>query len=124
MEKKFLKSSTSASPLSAAVQVGDTLYVSGQLAISPETKKMISDDVTEQTEQVMKNLQSVVENAGFKISDIIKTTVYVADGADMPAVNAAYKKFFDEDALPARCAFQVVFPNKAVKVEIEAVAVK
>lgn len=123
MKHTFYKSATSKNPVSAAVKAGDTLYISGQLAIDPATGKMVSDDAGEQTVQVLKNIQSVAANAGFSMDDIVKTTVYAANREDMPAINAAYAKAWGEDK-PARLAILSQFPNPAVKVEIEAIAVK
>ena len=121
MKHTYYKSATSSSPLSAAVKAGSTLYLSGQLGISPETKKIVSDDAGEQTVQVLKNMEAVLTEAGFSFDDVVKTMIFVADSADMPKVNAAYTAVWGEDK-PARSAVQVSFPNKAVKVEIEAIA--
>ena len=123
MKHMYYKSATSASPLSAAVKAGDTLYLSGQLGISPETKKVVSDDAGEQTVQVLKNMETVLKEAGYTFDDVVKTMIFVADSADMPKINAAYAAVWGEDK-PARSAVQVIFPNKAVKVEIEAIAVQ
>lgn len=123
MKHIYFKSKTSSSPLSAAVKAGDTLYTSGQLGISPETHKMISDDAGEQTTQALENLKNVLEGAGYSFDDIVKTMIFVADAADMPAINAAYAAAWGEDK-PSRSAVQVIFPNKAAKLEIEAIAVK
>lgn len=123
MKHTYYKSVTSSSPLSAAVKAGDTLYLSGQLGISPETKKVISDDAGEQTEQALKNMEVVLKQAGYSFRDVVKTMIFVADSADMPKINAAYAAVWGENK-PARSAVQVIFPNKAAKVEIEAIAVK
>lgn len=123
MERIYYKSATSVNPLSAAVRVGDTLYVSGQLGIDPATKKMAGEDAASQTRQAMINLRAVLENAGFTMDDVVKTMVYAADGADMPAINAEYGSAWGENK-PARSAVLVAFPNKAAKFEVEAIAVK
>lgn len=123
MKRTYYKSSTSSSPLSAAVKADGTLYLSGQLGISPETKKMVSDDAGEQTAQALRNMEALLTEAGYTFDDVVKTMVFVADTADMPKINAAYAAVWGEDK-PARSAVQVVFPNKAAKVEIEAIAVK
>ena len=123
MQHTYYKSTTSSSPLSAAVRAGDTLYLSGQLGISPETKKIVSDDAGKQTEQILKNMEAILTEAGYTINDVVKTMIFVADSDDMPKINAAYAAIWGQDK-PARSAVQVIFPNKAVKVEIEAIAVK
>ncbi|WP_455650297.1 RidA family protein [Enterocloster citroniae] len=123
MKHTYYKSTTSSSPLSAAVKAGETLYLSGQLGISPETGKIVSHDAGEQTVQVLKNMEDVLTQAGYSFEDVVKTMIFVADRGDMPAVNNAYSSVWGEDK-PARSAVQVVFPNPAVKVEIEAIAVR
>jgi len=123
MKHTYYKSVTSSSPLSAAVKADNTLYLSGQLGISPVTKKIVSDDAGEQTVQVLKNMEAVLAEAGFSFDDVVKTMIFVADSADMPKINEAYASVWGEDK-PARSAVQVIFPNKAVRVEIEAIAVR
>lgn len=123
MRHVYYKSTTSKSPLSAAVQAGDTLYLSGQLGISPETGRMVSPDAGQQAAQVMNNIETLLKQAGFQMDDVVKTMIFVADSADLPEINAVYASVWGEEK-PARSAVQVVFPNKAVKVEIEAIAVK
>lgn len=126
MNRTFFASKTSKNHLSAAVhipQASDFLFVSGQLGIDPATGKMVADDAGAQAAQVMKNLRSVLEEAGFSMEEVVKTMVYAADRVDMPAINAAYA-----DAMgghkPARSAVLVTFPNPAVKVEVEAIAIR
>lgn len=123
MKHEFFTSTTSKSPLSAAVKAGDTIYLSGQLGIEPETKKIVSDDAGEQTVQVMKNIESLLTSAGYSFDDVVKTMIFVADSSDMPKINSVYASVFGENK-PARSAVQVIFPNKAVKVEIEVIAIK
>ena len=72
MKHTYYKSATSSSPLSAAVKAGSTLYLSGQLGISPETKKIVSDDAGEQTVQVLKNMEAVLTEAGFSFDDVVR----------------------------------------------------
>ena len=123
MKHKYFTSTTSKSPLSAAVKAGDTIYLSGQLGIDPKSQEMISDDAGEQTIQVMKNIESLLTSAGYSFDDVVKTMIFVADSNDMPKINKAYASVFSENK-PARSAVQVIFPNKAVKVEIEVIAIK
>lgn len=123
MKHTYYKSATSSSPLSAAVKAGNTLYVSGQLGICPETKKMVSNDAGEQTAQVMRNIEAILTEAGFTFEDVVKTMIFFADSADIPDINDVYAATWGEYK-PARSAVQVTFPNKAAKVEIEVIAVR
>lgn len=123
MGKKYFKSKTSTSPLSAAVLCDNTLYISGQMGIVPETGAIISDDVAEQTEQAINNLSAVLSMASMTLDDIVKTLVFISDTKDFAKMNQMYSKCFGEN-LPARSCVKANFPKKGVKVEIEAVAVK
>ncbi len=122
MAKQYFKSATSKNPLSGAVLAGNTLYISGQLGIDPATGQMQEGDEA-QTRQVMENLKAQVEAAGMCLSDIVKTMIYVAADTDTKAVNTVYASYFAEN-YPARSLVRAAFPNTAVKVEIEAIAVK
>lgn len=93
------------------------------MGISPETKKIVSEDAGEQTIQALKNLEVILNEAGYTFNDVVKTLVFVADSSDLPKINEAYSSVWGENK-PARSAVQVIFPNKAAKVEIEAIAVK
>lgn len=107
-------------PYSQAIQCCDKIYVSGQLPINPETGEF-SSDISEQTEQAMKNIQAILEEAGFKMEHIVKCQIFVTDLADFAKVNEVYGKFFAEP-YPARCCFQVSALPKGASVEIDAVA--
>lgn len=109
-------------PYSQAVEVAGTLYVSGQLPIDPETGEMKSS-IEEQTERSLKNIQAIVEAAGFSMKDVVKTTVLLQDISDFGVVNDIYAKYFREEC-PARACYQVAALPKSALVEIEAVAAK
>ena len=100
MKHTYYKSTTSSSPLSAAVKAGETLYLSGQLGISPETGKIVSHDAGEQTVQVLKNMEDVLTQAGYSFEDVVKTMIFVADRGDMPAVNNAYSSVWARTSQP------------------------
>ena len=110
-------------PYSQAVQAGDTVYVSGQLPIDPATGAFPGEDITAQTRQSLSNIQAILTEAGMAMTDVVKTTVLLADIADFAAMNEVYATFFSAP-YPARAAFQVAALPKGAKVEIEAVAVK
>jgi len=110
-------------PYSQAIQAGGTVYVSGQLAIIPETGNLAEGGIAGQTEQSLKNIGAILEKAGYSFSDVVKTTVLLADIKDFAAMNEVYATFFTGDC-PARAAFAVKDLPKGALVEIEAVAWK
>jgi 2-iminobutanoate/2-iminopropanoate deaminase len=97
------------------------LFISGQLGLSPETMEMVSGGVRAETEQVMKNLGSILTETGGDFSSIVKATVYLSDINDFAVVNEVYASCFKSDP-PARAAFAVSALPKGAKVEIEAIA--
>jgi 2-iminobutanoate/2-iminopropanoate deaminase len=107
-------------PYSQAIAVGDLLFCSGQLGLDPATGELIAG-VEGQTERAMKNLTAVLDAAGMSVSDLVKTTIFLADMNDFAAVNAVYGRFMPEPP-PARSTVQVAALPKAALVEIEAVA--
>jgi 2-iminobutanoate/2-iminopropanoate deaminase len=108
-------------PYSQAIIAGDTVYASGQIALDPQTMEVVGGDVVEQTTRVLENLAAVLKEAGSNLQRVVKTTVYLADMADFPAMNAEYAKHFG-DHRPARATVEVAGLPKNVKVEIDAVA--
>jgi len=109
-------------PYSQAVQIGDLIYSAGQIALVPETGKMIEGGIEAQTRQVMQNLSAVLEAAGSNLSNVVKTTIYVIDLADFAIINQVYGSFFEVDP-PARSTVQVAALPLGAQVEIEVVAV-
>merc|ERR1719505_188939 len=107
---------------SQGVLVDKTLYVSGQLGLVAETMDFISSDVEDQTRQALDNMGAILEAAGATFSNVIKTTVLLADINDFQKVNKVYGTYF-KSTLPARAAYQVGNLPKAGRVEIEAIAV-
>lgn len=110
-------------PYSTGVKVGNTLYVSGQIPMDPETGEIILGDVQKAARQSMNNVKTVVETAGFQMKDIVRATVFLADMENYGKVNEVYAEFFTEN-YPARVAVEVAKLPKNVDVEISAVAVK
>ena len=109
-------------PYSQAIQMGNLLFTSGQLGIIPETSEL-AQGVEAQTEWALKNLGAILVEAGMDYSNVLKTTVFVADLADFAKVNAVYQTFFD-GAYPARSCVQVAALPKGGLVEIECIAAK
>lgn len=108
-------------PYSQAVKAGNLLFVSGQIPIDPATGAFAGDDITSQTRQSLTNVQAILEEAGYSLSDVVKATVLLAEMADFAAMNAVYAEFFTENC-PARAAFAVKDLPKGAKVEIEVIA--
>ena len=106
-------------PYSQAVISGNLLFTSGQIAIDPQTGNIDAIGITDQTEQVMKNLAAVAEAAGTSLARAIKTTCFLADMADFAAFNAVYEKHFTEK--PARSCVAVKTLPRGVLVEVEAI---
>lgn len=109
-------------PYSQAVKVGNMVFVSGQIPIDPASGNFVSDDVAEQTEQVLKNLSAVLEAAGSAMGKVVKTTVFLADMGDFAVMNEVYGRHFVENE-PARATVQAARLPRDARVEIDCVAV-
>lgn len=107
-------------PYSQAVIVGDMLFTSGQIPINPTTDSIDAVGITEQAEQVMKNLGAVLSAAGTSFEKAVKTTCFLADMADFAAFNEVYAKYFTEK--PARSCVAVKSLPKGALVEVEVIA--
>jgi 2-iminobutanoate/2-iminopropanoate deaminase len=111
-----------AGPYSQAIRAGGFVFTAGQLGIDPATGELVDDDVQVQAGRALANLRAILEAAGSGMDRIVKTTVYLADIADWPAVNEVYAREVPEP-FPARSAFAVRDLPKGARVEIEAIAV-
>ena len=109
-------------PYSQAVRAGNLIFASGQIPIDPATGEFVSGEIAEQTEQVLRNISAVFEAAGASLSQVVKTTVFLADMDDFTAMNEIYARFFGEHR-PARATVQAARLPRDAKVEIEAIAV-
>ena len=110
-------------PYSQAVKAGQTVYISGQLPLDPSTGEFASEDIQGQTEQSLKNIESILKEAGYTLNDVVKTTVLLSKSEDFTAMNEVYTRYFAENS-PARAAFAVKDLPKNALVEIEAIAWK
>lgn len=108
-------------PYSQAVKTENMVFCSGQIPIDPQTGEFVSDDVAEQTHQVLKNLSAVLEAAGTDLNNVVKTTVFLADMNDFSAMNEVYAEFFNKNK-PARATVQAARLPKDARVEIECIA--
>ena len=109
-------------PYSQAVRTGDTLYVSGQVPINPESGNMVTGDIKEEARQVMHNIGAVLSAAGMDFGHIVKCSIFVTDIRDFAAVNEVYGEYFDKRP-PARETVQVAALPKGARVEISCIAV-
>ena len=111
-------------PYSQAVLVGNMLYTSGQIALNPETGELVTDSVEQETTQVMKNLEAVLEAADMTFENIIKASIFISNMNSFAAINAVYGQYFNEATAPARETVEVANLPKFVNVEISVIAVK
>jgi 2-iminobutanoate/2-iminopropanoate deaminase len=110
-------------PYSQAIQSGNTLFISGQIPMDPATGKIVEGGIKEQTEQVLKNIGAILEEAGFAYDDVVKSTCLLSDMDNFAAMNEVYASYYPNDP-PARAAYGVVKLPLGVMVEIETIAVK
>jgi 2-iminobutanoate/2-iminopropanoate deaminase len=126
MEKKIINTSKAPAPIgpySQAVQTGSMLFVSGQVAINPATGNVEAKDITEETQQVMKNLREILQEAQMDFNNVVKTTIFLSDMSLFSSVNEIYAQHFAGD-YPARETVAVKGLPKNVNVEISVIAVR
>ena len=109
-------------PYSQAIKAGGFVFASGQIPLDPATGAITEGDITAQAHRVLQNLGAVLKAAGTSYDRVVKTTVYLADMADFPAVNEVYARHFPGDEPPARATVAVAGLPKGVDVEIDCVA--
>lgn len=110
-------------PYSQAIEVNGQLFISGQVPIDPSTSKVVEGGVKEQTMQVMKNIQAILEEAGYSFSHVVKSTCLLSDMGHFAEMNEVYGSYYSKNP-PARAAFAVKELPLGVMVEIETVAIK
>lgn len=110
-------------PYSQAVEVNSTVYCSGQIPIDPKTGEVVEGGIVEQTKQSFANIKAILDEAGLSMSNVVKTTVLLADINDFAKMNEVYASVF-ESPYPARSAFAVKDLPKGVLVEIEVIAAR
>ncbi|MDR1756301.1 MAG: RidA family protein [Culturomica sp.] len=110
-------------PYSQATEANGTLYISGQLPVDVATGKFVEGGIREQTEQVLKNVGYILEEAGYTYEHVVKSTCLLSDIADFAAMNEVYARYYTKDC-PARAAFAVKSLPLGALVEIETIAVK
>jgi 2-iminobutanoate/2-iminopropanoate deaminase len=110
-------------PYSPAVRAGDFIFVSGQVPVDPATNEVKLGDIRHETRMVLTNIQSILEGCGATMADVVKCSVFLADGTDFAAMNEVYAEFFGAEK-PARTTVAVEFAMPGLKVEIDCVAYK
>jgi 2-iminobutanoate/2-iminopropanoate deaminase len=124
MEKKTISENITVSidlPYSPAVAYGNIVYISGQVPMNPETNSIVAADFSDQAEQVFSNLEYTLTQSGSSLEKVIKTTAFLTNLDDFPALNEIYKKRFPNER-PARSCVEVSRLPFDAKVEIEAIA--
>ena len=111
-------------PYNQAVLVGNTLYTSGQIAINPNTGKLILEDIKAETRQVMENMKAVLNEANMTFENVVKTSIFISDMNNFVQINEVYATYFDSDSAPARETVEVANLPKFVNVEISMIAIK
>ena len=117
------KAPSALGPYSQGIDTGRALFMSGQIPIDPASGEIEESGIEGQTRQAISNLSAVLAEAGLSLSDVVKTTVFMADLGEFGAMNAVYAELFGESK-PARSTVQVAKLPKGAKVEIEAIAVR
>lgn len=125
--KKIIQTEAAPAPIgpyNQAVLAGNTLYLSGQIALNPSTGELVSGSIEAETEQVMQNLKAVLAAAGLGFEQVVKTSIFVKDMHQFAQINSVYGKYFDSESAPARETVEVANLPKFVNVEISMIAVK
>ena len=110
-------------PYSQGILAGGTLYVSGQIALEPESGSFTASNIEEETEQVLKNIGAILQSAGLDFKNVVRCTVYMTDINAYAQINEVYSRYFSESP-PARVAIQVAALPREASVEISCVAVE
>lgn len=124
MEKKTLNTEHAPAPIgpyNQAVQAGNLLFISGQIALAPGSSELVDHSITTETRQVMKNLEAILNAAGLGFKNVVKTSIFLSDMSLFNEVNEEYGNFFDKD-YPARETLAVKGLPKNVNVEISMIA--
>ncbi|WP_372919396.1 RidA family protein [Salegentibacter sp.] len=125
--KKIIKTKNAPAPIgpyNQAVMSGNMLFISGQIAINPETGELETSDLKRETTLVMENLKAILTEAELSFENVIKTSIFISDMNNFAQINEVYGKYFDAETAPARETVEVANLPKFVNVEISAIAVK
>lgn len=125
--KKIIKTSNAPAPIgpyNQAVLSGNTLFISGQIAINPSSGELVNINIEEETRQVMENLKGILTEAEMTFENVVKTSIFISDMNDFARINAIYGSYFNAETAPARETIEVANLPKFVNVEISMIAVK
>jgi len=127
MMKRIIRTENAPAPIgpyNQAILAGNTLYVSGQIALDPKTNQLKSGSISEETQQVMANLKAVLAEAEMSFENVVKASIFISDMNNFAEINEVYSKYFDEKNAPARETVEVANLPKFVNVEISVIAVR
>lgn len=125
--KKIIQTNNAPAPIgpyNQAIFAGNTLYVSGQIAIDPKNGELNTGDLETETVQVLENLKAILTEAGLTMENIVKTSIFISDMNNFGQINEVYARYFDSENAPARETVEVANLPKFVNVEISAIAIK
>lgn len=125
--KKIIKTDKAPVPIgpyNQAVLTGNMLYISGQIALNPETNELETEELQKETTRVMENLKAILNEAEMDFENVIKTSIFISDMNNFAKINEVYGSYFDAETAPARETVEVANLPKFVNVEISAIAVK
>jgi 2-iminobutanoate/2-iminopropanoate deaminase len=125
--KKIIKTDKAPAPIgpyNQAILIDNTLYVSGQIALNPETNELETKELKLETVRVMENLKAILTEAGMDFENVIKTSIFISDMNNFAKINEVYGTYFNKETAPARETVEVANLPKFVNVEISAIAVK
>lgn len=125
--KKIIKTDNAPAPIgpyNQAIFAGNTLYISGQIAIDPSTGDLKTEDLEAETTLVLDNLKAILTEAGLSLDHVVKTSIFISDMNNFGKINEVYSRYFDSENAPARETVEVANLPKFVNVEISAIAVK
>lgn len=126
MEKKIIQTNAAPAPIgpyNQAIQMGDFLFVSGQIPLNPITGEIVNSGIQDETKMVMENLLAILKSAGMGFENVVKSTIFIMDMQQFSEINSVYGSYFI-DAAPARETVQVAGLPKGVNVEISVIACK
>lgn len=125
--KKIIKTNKAPAPIgpyNQAVLTGNMLYISGQIALNPETNELETEELQQETKRVMENLKAILAEAEMDFENVIKTSIFISDMNNFAKINEVYGSYFNAETAPARETVEVANLPKFVNVEISAIAVK
>jgi 2-iminobutanoate/2-iminopropanoate deaminase len=125
--KKIIKTKQAPAPIgpyNQAVLAGNTLYISGQIALNPKSNQLVLNTIEEETIQVMENLKAILKEENLTFENIVKSSIFISDMNNFAAINKVYGNYFNVETAPARETVEVAQLPKSVNVEISMIAVK